>query len=166
MSQFNVITTTSWPDGIFSLITSCLNAESNIETPRDIQRTPSFFGRFFKMKLKTQWAFFGGLRSILRRLTPLFEKKNLVLEVELVDTASWHWLGSAQKNIEHLSTLVGLTLLVKLRFETGQNWCLPVLPWEMHIDPGSQTVTTTCGFLNRSLSFHETVGLQTRLVLL
>ena len=28
-----------WPDGIFSLITSCLNAESCIETPRDIQRT-------------------------------------------------------------------------------------------------------------------------------
>ncbi|CAL1173955.1 unnamed protein product [Cladocopium goreaui] len=49
-------------DGVFSLITSCLNSESIIETPRDIQRT------------------------ILRKLTPNFAKKGLALEVELVDT--------------------------------------------------------------------------------
>ena len=31
----------TWSDGIFSLVTSSLNAESCIETPRDIQRTHS-----------------------------------------------------------------------------------------------------------------------------
>ncbi|CAL1126565.1 unnamed protein product [Cladocopium goreaui] len=49
-------------DGVFSLVTAALNAENGIETPRDIQRT------------------------ILRRLTPAFQKKGLVLEVELIDT--------------------------------------------------------------------------------
>ena len=36
-----------WPDGIFSLITSCLNAESCIETPRDIQRTNKKYWQTF-----------------------------------------------------------------------------------------------------------------------
>lgn len=69
-------------DGIFSLITSCLNSEGTIQTPRDIQRT-DIFG-YSKLLLSYTLD-----RVILQKLSGVFERKGLVLEVHLVDTASW-----------------------------------------------------------------------------
>lgn len=43
----------SLPDGVFSLVTACLNAEHDIQTPRDIQRT-EFFTSHDAKKLVTE----------------------------------------------------------------------------------------------------------------
>ena len=76
----SLFTFPSLADGIFSLVTSALRAEKDLQSPPDIQRQLGcvFFKRFFKSKYLS--------RCLTTRLAPLFAKSGLEFKVEHVDT--------------------------------------------------------------------------------
>ena len=120
-------------------------------------------------------------RTILRKLTPVFQRKGLVLEVELVDSVSrMHRLVSMVKT-NHISLCfrnygskvveIRLFMLLlhnfksilyfwicELRSGTGPKWCQALQPSGTAIDPGRVMLKPISECPSHSRSFQEKAG--------
>lgn len=114
-------------------------------------------------------------RSILRRLTPTFQKKGLVLEVEFIDTATCmhRCVGSSHQNWVIESLLINLFPVEDFRYNKftefrmkigllrcaiGASSCPSVLRFGTPTDLAKRMGTTTCECLNRFPSSQEKAG--------
>lgn len=102
----------SLADGIFSIVTSCLNQEANLQTPADVRRTDTcWFPCCEESTAVETWVFFkyctwalkqelhptclnlnhpqSPTRTLLQRMAPLFAKSGMRFECEMVDTVTW-----------------------------------------------------------------------------
>ena len=73
-------------DGVFSIVTASLNQEHSLETPRDVERTHAEYKTtclVFHAEKTTDVLL---SRTLIQRMRPLFQKKGLRFEVELVET--------------------------------------------------------------------------------
>ena len=115
-------------DGVFSICTSALNSQSDLQTPRDFQ------WRSFPMHFRDGicsaviasfwfiWSYSAHCRTLINRMRPLFAKSGLIFECEIVSEVPW-WrklglmaLWAGLQNIPNMS--IWFPALTKIR-----NWC-------------------------------------------